>query len=626
MCEKNFGFWCCALLLLVSSSSKSQENSTNNEEKDDNLTIRYELDMNSTTNYGDEMKTLDLYEKFTNNTQYDEMQYEFYTTSTSNNREDDDSIQYKLDKHSIQNHEDDEQIPMKSHANSTNVSHQRNITSQEVYGNLIEKNGSMADEFFIYSSEDSNESNIVPYEICDNITCIPFCCSLGDRLDDDECIPEKIKYSFPNVYGYTNDSFQGENKTVDELFQLTVHDPCQGNDRFLLPEGHQYDYKIFANGSLYLSHYEKFAKTYCLAIVDGDEFEVTICSETSDEILKTINNNSNDVRIIYVSFHIVSILLLVSVFLVYSILPELRNVHGFMLRNYSGALFVAYIIDIVNIIIKADDVQHSVCITIAFFNYFLFLTSFFWLIMISFDMWWTFRGFCSLQRNSRQRGKKKLVYYAIYAWGCPFIFAIISVIMDSVSKDIIPKILQPEFHEGDCWFLGKETFALYYYGLKSFCIFSSICLSISTALKIARYEKDTGLRLSDSESKRYNDNKKWFNLYLKLFIVLFIVMGIKWSIMTVSWLFGDISNYVSYVINLVDIIQNLCTFIIFVWKKKIKRMLLKRFDCGLFPKAGCETNVTSSTCTTSEVSLQEKMSSCKQENHHLKGSSVGTEF
>ncbi|KMQ82636.1 g-protein coupled receptor mth2-like protein [Lasius niger] len=103
-------------------------------------------------------------------------------------------------------------------------------------------------------------------------------------------------------------------------------------------------------------------------------------------------------------------------------------------------------------------------------------------------------------------------------------------------------------------------------------------------------------------------------------------MGIKWSIMTVSWLFGDISNYVSYVINLVDIIQNLCTFIIFVWKKKIKRMLLKRFDCGLFPKAGCETNVTSSTCTTSEASLQEKMSSCKQENHHVKGSSVGTEL
>jgi len=122
--------------------------------------------------------------------------------------------------------------------------------------------------------------------------------------------------------------------------------------------------------------------------------------------------------------------------------------------------------------------------------------------------------------------------------------------MDFASENV-PEILRPEFHTGDCWFAGKWTdciyyridllfiiiiyyllmlhfnisweienslhiiltgkgaFLLYYYGIKSICIISSICLSISTAVKIARYEKETGLRLTDSESKRYNDNKKW---------------------------------------------------------------------------------------------------------------------
>ncbi|XP_025263964.1 G-protein coupled receptor Mth2-like isoform X2 [Camponotus floridanus] len=609
MCEKNFKkFWCYAFFLLITSLSKSEQSFTSNEEKNDNITIRYELD--STTNYGDKIKTLsyDLYEKSINNTQYDNMQNKFHTISMSN---DDNTIRYKLSTSSTQNHMSDKQIPMGSQTNSTNANYKRNFTSQEIYGNLMnieDNNNSTSHEFFENSNKESNISNIVSYETCqlDNITCIQLCCSPGDRLDDDICIPEKIKYFLPNVYKYTNDSLQSENKTVDELFQLTIYDPCQEN-RILLPYGFQYDYMFFANGSLYISYYKIFAKptSYCLAITEGDKFEVTICSETYHEILKIADDQKADVdnknlsvqniKIIHMSFHIVSILFLISIFLVYSILPDLRNVHAFMLRSYSGILSVAYTIDIANIFIKSDAVEYSICVTIASFQYFCFLTSFFWLNIMSFDMWWTFRGFSSLQRNVRNREKKKLILYAICAWGIPFILAIICIIMDFASENL-PKILQPGFHAGDCWFAEKGTFLLYYYGIKSICIISSICLSISTAVKIARYEKETGLRLTDSESKQYNDNKKWFNLYLKLFIMLFIVIGIKWSLMTATWLSENISNTTSYaIVNLIDIVQNFCTFIIFVCKKKIKQMLLKRFGCsGFITKARSPTNTISS--------------------------------
>ncbi|XP_050452347.1 G-protein coupled receptor Mth2-like [Cataglyphis hispanica] len=622
MCGKNFVFGYCALLLFIALSSKSQQNSTSNEKKNNNLTIRYEMDTDSTTNYGDEMKTLlyDLHEKFTKNTQYKNIQYESHT-SMSSDREDDDSILYKL---GTQNHEDN-QTSMEPHTNSSNVYRKKNFMSQDSYENLMRienKNNSMLHKFFENSNIDSNINNITSYEMCYNITCIQLCCPLGDRLDDEKCISEKNKYFFPNVYGYINNSLNNINKTVNELFQLVVYDPCQDKDRFLLPDGYQYDYMFLTNGSLYLSYYKIFAKlsSYCLAVIDGDKFEVTICSETSDEVFNTTSENTSpieDLKIIYLSFHIVSILFLVSIFLVYSILPELRNIHGFILRNYTGALSIAYTIDIVNILIKADAVKYPVCVTVAFFNYFCFLTSFLWLNIMSFDMWWTFRGFCSLQRNVRQREKKKLIFYMIFAWGLPFIFAIISVIMDSVSE-YLPDILRPGFREGDCWFDEKGAFVLYFYGFKSICIISSICLSISTALKIVHYKKETVNRLTDSESKRYNDNKKWFNLYLKLFIVLFIVMGLKWSIMTTSFLSGNISKYISYAINLVDIVQNLCTFIIFVWKKKIKRMLLKRFGFGLLPESQCATNTTNTLSTTSicittseEMPMQSRMNSCE---------------
>ncbi|CAL1687357.1 unnamed protein product [Lasius platythorax] len=631
MCGKNFAFWCCVLLLVVTSSSKSQKNSTNNEEKDDNLTVLYEVDANS-TNYDDKMKTLryDLYEKFNNNTQYDVMQYESRTTFTSR---EDDSIQYKLSTHSIQNHEDDKKMSMGSRMYSINANHRRNFTSRELYGNLRieDKNDSTSHEFFQKFSKDSNESNIVPYEMCDNITCIPLCCPLGDRLVDNKCIPEKNKYFFPNVYGYTNDSSESESKRVDELFQLVVHDPCQANYRLILHEDYN-DYMIFANGSLYLPYYKIFANStsYCLAVVDGDKFKVIICSETFDEIFNTTTNNKissiNNI-LIYISPNIVCILLLLLTILIYSILPELRNAHGFMLRNYSGALCVAYIMWIVNFLTEADAVQYSACITVAFFTYYSFLTSTIWLTVMSFDLWWTFRGFCSLQRNVRQREKRKLVLYTIYTWGFSFIVAIICVSMDFISKDL-PKILRPQFRAGNCWFAEREALALYYYGFKSVCVITSIGLSISTALKITRYEKDTGFRLTDSESKRYNDNKKWFNLYLKLFIVQFIIMGIKWFLKTALILFEDKSDYILHSINLMDVIQNICTFILLVWKKKIKRMLLKRFGCGLFPETRCGINATSSSTSTSTsgIAMQEKMNSCGQAKCHAKDMSDRTDL
>ncbi|XP_072744448.1 G-protein coupled receptor Mth2-like isoform X2 [Anoplolepis gracilipes] len=296
--------------------------------------------------------------------------------------------------------------------------HQQNITKSEVDDNLtmqyeIKKNSTInlqiyrdmmriegKNDFVSYetfnktSNEIDNKYNVVPYEMCANITCIPLCCSLGDRFDEEDniCISDNIKYSFPNVYEYMNDSLQTKNKTVDELFNLTVYDPCQTYDRFLLPYGYQYDFKIYTNGSLYLSYFEEFVKRslYCLAVIEDDKFEVTFCANTFDEITDDDTKSIESINISYVSLRIVSTLFLVSIFLVYSILSELRNVHGFILCNYSGSLSVAYIIDIVNVLVKANGVQY-LCLTIAFFYYLCLLTSCFWLTIMSFDVWWTLR-------------------------------------------------------------------------------------------------------------------------------------------------------------------------------------------------------------------------------------------
>lgn len=459
--------------------------------------------------------------------------------------------------------------------------------SQQNFTNNEEKDAMEEKEVFENSSMDSNKNNVVPYEMCHNNTCILLCCPLGDRLADKECIPEKIDYVFPNVYGYTKDSLQRENEGVDQLVQLAVHDSCQEQNRSFLHAGWD-DYIIFVNSSLYLPHYEIFAKpsSYCLAIVDKEnEFQVTICSETSYEVEAQLQAYYRYKKsIIYMSTRIISALIVMPIFLVYTILPELRNVHGFMLRNYCLALAVGNVIGSVTYDVKADDVSYPACVVIAILQYFGFISCFFWLMTMSFDTWWTFRELCSVERNVKQRERRKLIYYSIFAWGSPFILSIVTIIMDFF-PEYVPQILRPEFQLGDCFFASIETFELYFFGIRSVSTAGSVCLSILTALKIASYEKDAGHRLTSSESKRFNDNKKWFSLYLKLFIMQFILMGISWLMVTV---FLNISSKIIYfylflISSLLDILQDLCTFIIFICKKKIKLLLLKRFRCGLFP-------------------------------------------
>lgn len=110
-----------------------------------------------------------------------------------------------------------------------------------------------------------------------------------------------------------------------------------------------------------------------------------------------------------------------------------------------------------------------------------------------------------------------------------------------------------------------------------------------------------------------------FNLYLKLYVLLFIIMGISWSIYITSIFTDSIFetlNDIIFFLSLTGTMENLCFFIIFVRKNNIKQILLKLFGCGLFSKhACCATNVTLSiipmrTITSGE--MQKKMSPCKQ--------------
>ncbi|XP_072758158.1 probable G-protein coupled receptor Mth-like 3 isoform X2 [Anoplolepis gracilipes] len=515
---KSFEFWCCALLFFAS-STKPLRNFTIDNKEDNNSMVRYELPVNSTERNGNE--------------------------TVFNG--------YNLRKNFTLDYED----------------------AQDVF-----------------RIENDNEDYIVPHETCDNRTCIRLCCPLGDRYNSSlrNCTVERPKYVFSDVYNFWDETnMQTEYKKIDEMFQLIVQNPCPKLMKFVrinLNDDSLADYKyvFFENGTLYLPYLDQFvdSTSYCLAFLNHDEVIAFTCSQPLTKVVDKKKNYFttfikpviNATNIIYMICIIVSLLCMLILFLVYTILPELQNIHGFMLCRYSSMVFILYLNTILQMLIKTKNLAYPICIASA---------CYFWLSVMSIDMWWTFRDFSSLKKKAKpEENNRKKFLYSIIAWGGSFILVIICIIMETVPS--VPRsMVRPRFQVSSCWFHFGAADQLYNYVPKIICTVISIILSIQTALKIMRYEKDTTHHLKDAESRCYNENKKWANLYLKLFIMLFIIIAMECIMMTVLefWVVKDYTNltitYIVFSIFILEFIKGIGIFILFVCKKTIIQLLLKHF-------------------------------------------------
>lgn len=343
MRRRNLTLWCCTLLF-VASASKTRGNSTTSDDGRTNSTVRYEIYANVTmTNRSDADAEAVRYNE--NSTKNKDVRYEFHANSTSNVHEDDDLVQHEFHAHLSKDHEGGSQMPTRLRANSTKVDDKSNSTSHEPHGNLMQvedRSNLILYELLGKSYQDNNTKNVIPYEMCENSTCIPLCCSLDSRLIKEKCIAGNTDYPFPDVYEYaTNDSFERGpiGKRLNQIFQLTAHDPCRGNHFVLDPHFNSNDeYMFLINGSLYLPRTDQFVKSYCLAVLQKDKYEVAVCFDLDEEeIVPEEEGPFLPVGLI------ISMPFLLATFVVYSILPELRNMHGYTLRGYVGSLFVAYL-------------------------------------------------------------------------------------------------------------------------------------------------------------------------------------------------------------------------------------------------------------------------------------------
>ena len=87
----------------------------------------------------------------------------------------------------------------------------------------------------------------------------------------------------------------------------------------------------------------------------------------------------------------VSLPFLLATFLVYAFIPELRNLHGLAMMSYLSALFVMYL-SLVFIKLKSKALMElELCQVIGYITYYSVLVVFFFLNVISIDIYNTFK-------------------------------------------------------------------------------------------------------------------------------------------------------------------------------------------------------------------------------------------
>ncbi|KAG6444469.1 hypothetical protein O3G_MSEX003410 [Manduca sexta] len=288
------------------------------------------------------------------------------------------------------------------------------------------------------------------------------------------------------------------------------------------------------------------------------------------------NVSTDDSPLLYIAYAVgllLSVPFLLATFLVYAMIPELRNLHGMCLMAYCAGLIVAFpFLAYLKLHVGRIGVAMTGCLVVAFIVYYAFQTSFFWLNVMCFDIWRTFSGYRGGSTNKR-RDNKRFCLYAIYAWGVPAILTACTAGMQ-FSDNLPSHIVVPGFGSRRCWFVNWLSEFVYFFTPVLFLVVSNVIFFSVTAHRIRSIRQETAI-LKGAESSRSDKLKKDKQRYA-LYLKLFMVMGVNWTVELISFAVGG-SNWYWIVVDISNIALGVVIFFIFVWKKKVRGLVQKRF-------------------------------------------------
>ena len=286
-----------------------------------------------------------------------------------------------------------------------------------------------------------------------------------------------------------------------------------------------------------------------------DEDNVFVCSPYLDQTYN-VSRNVTDTVIMFkfcrvqelVSFIglLISIPALAIQFIVYMMLPVLRNIPGKCVLSLVASLFVAQLLFLVG---TTSTEIHEVCVSLAVAMHYAFLAAFFWMNVMAIDICRTFSSRHIILPTDPHSAR--FTFYSLYAWLTPAMIVGGSLALDLLDVEAIA-FYRPHYGDGMCWITRRWAL------LVTFAVPLALIIVVNFVL--------FGITVKSVRS----DDRNQFGLYVKLS-----------TIMGLTWVFGFIALLVDlpvlwYVFVVFNTLQGAFICFAFVCTRKVFRLLQER--------------------------------------------------
>nr|XP_034832195.1 G-protein coupled receptor Mth2-like [Maniola hyperantus] len=293
--------------------------------------------------------------------------------------------------------------------------------------------------------------------------------------------------------------------------------------------------------------------------------------------------------------YIISSIFLALVLIVHFMFPSLRNLVGKIIMSIAASLLGGFLtfVTLSLKILEQGDITDEFCLGANSCVYFFFLASFFWMNILSFDIWKQFRKkHLSSYQEKRGEYRRKFLTYSIYAWGAPLAMTILFILLETNVIDVtsMPRFIKPNIIANKC-FLGETERMYYLYTPLLILILCNWAFYSMTAYAIWQTKRDArtmGVTCTPNNIKER----------LKIFLKLSLVMGISWILEIVSASKPDLAIW--YVTDLYNLLIGVAIFIIVVCNKKVYNLFIQRFGSRLSFKQGLRSSTQTQDSTLCE--------------------------
>ncbi|CAL4070134.1 unnamed protein product [Meganyctiphanes norvegica] len=371
-------------------------------------------------------------------------------------------------------------------------------------------------------------------QTCDTPLCVRKCCEDGQHFDNDYyCVPSDNSQWRPTLL------LKGRKDADPSKLQVIVGFPpfCAEED-LIISNG---SFRLLPNGRIQPWSEEhdwtEDSSSYCLDHIQDVETVTAVHCIGPEPKRREICQFHKVLYPILMSF---SSFFLIVTLAVYAGVPNLRQrTYGRCLISLVIALLIFYIMQTSNFIRSVND--NFQCLALAFLMHWNGLAIFFWLNVMAFELWVTVRSQTQVQHTMR-----RFMKYSAYAWGCPLLFAIITIIIEHLPKEAVIPIFRPKLAGTHCFLEGDTERWIYLNWVILIVTLVNLGFFIDICVRIHKVKAMV--------------NKRTNNFWM--FLKMFLIVGISWVIDIFSgsgcyWVIGDLPN----------LLQGVCIFVATVCNK-----------------------------------------------------------